>query len=116
MAKPTPFSAPGRAIPRWGDFTADDVHATFSRLIFPPKGFSSPRTPLFSTVEAINVRDTYTIEFKLRESRPTDFMLGAFASGWNIIVRKKTLEDNNYSLRRVEAFPYRPVQACEARR
>ena len=32
-------------------------------------------------------------------------MLGAFASGWNIIVRKKTLEDNNYNLRQVEAFP-----------
>jgi len=87
------------------DFTADDVHATFSRLIFPPKGFSSPRTPLFSAVEAINVRDRHTIEFKLRETRPKDFMLGAFASGWNIIVRKKTLEDNNYSLRTVEAFP-----------
>src|SRR6266699_3106403 len=87
------------------DFTADDVHATFSRLIFPPKGFSSPRTPLFSAVEAINVRDRHTIEFKLRETRPKDFMLGAFASGWNIIVRKKTLEDNHYSLRQVEAFP-----------
>ena len=87
------------------DFTADDVHATFSRIIFPPKGFSSPRTPLFSAVEAINVRDPHTIEFKLREARPKDFMLGAFASGWNIIVRKKTLEDNNYSLRTVEAFP-----------
>ncbi len=87
------------------DCTADDVHATFSRLIFPPKGFSSPRTPLFSTVEAIQVRDRHTIEFKLRETRPKDFMLGAFASGWNIIVRKKTLEDNHYSLRQVEAFP-----------
>src|SRR5215468_6229368 len=87
------------------DFTADDVHATFSRIIFPPKGFSSPRTPLFSAVEAINVRGPHTIEFKLREARPKDFMLGAFASGWNIIVRKKTLEENNYSLRTVEAFP-----------
>ncbi|MBM3227104.1 MAG: ABC transporter substrate-binding protein, partial [Candidatus Tectomicrobia bacterium] len=87
------------------EFTADDVHATFSRIIFPPKGFSSPRTPLFSAVEAINVRDRHTIEFKLREPRPQDFMLGAFASGWNIIVRKKTLEDNNYNLRTVESFP-----------
>lgn len=85
--------------------TADDIHATFSRIIFPPKGFSSPRTPLFSTVEAIKVRDRHTIEFTLRASRPTEFMLGAFASGWNIIVRKKTLEDHNYSLRQVEAFP-----------
>jgi len=32
-------------------------------------------------------------------------MLGAFASGWNIIVRKKTLEENEYNLRKVENFP-----------
>src|SRR5712692_5418056 len=87
------------------DFTAADVHASFLRIIFPPKGFSSPRTPLFSMVEAINLPDLYTIEFKLREPRPKDFMLGAFASGWNIIVRQKTLEDNNYNLRTVESFP-----------
>lgn len=87
------------------ELTADDVHATFARIIFPPRGFSSPRTPLFAAVEAIHVRDRYTIEFKLREARPQDFLLGAFASGWNIIVRKKTLEENNYSLRTVEAFP-----------
>src|ERR687886_190047 len=88
-----------------GDFTAEDVKATYQRIIFPPQGFSSPRTPLFSTVEAINVRDSHTIEFKLREARPKEFMLGAFASGWNIIVRKKTLEDNNYNLRQVMDYP-----------
>src|SRR5216684_6629891 len=32
-------------------------------------------------------------------------MLGAFASGWSVIVRKKTLEDNNYSLRQVLNYP-----------
>ncbi len=31
-----------------GDFTAEDVKATFQRIIFPPQGFSSPRTPLFN--------------------------------------------------------------------
>src|ERR1700741_4754467 len=41
-----------------GDLTAEDIKATYQRLIFPPQGFSSPRTPLFSTVEAINVRDS----------------------------------------------------------
>jgi ABC-type transport system substrate-binding protein len=87
------------------EFTAEDVHATFSRIIFPPQGFSSPRTPLFSAVSDIKVLDPYTIEFTLREPRPKDFMLGAFASGWNIIVRKKTLQDNNYSLRKVHDFP-----------
>src|SRR5438128_1408380 len=88
-----------------GDLTADDVKATYARLIWPPAGFSSPRTPLFSAVSEVNVRDPYTIEFKLSEARPKDFMLGAFASGWNIIVRKKTLEDNNYNLRQVMNFP-----------
>ncbi len=32
-------------------------------------------------------------------------MLGAFASGWNIIVRKKTLEEHEYNLRNVANFP-----------
>jgi peptide/nickel transport system substrate-binding protein len=88
-----------------GAFTAEDVKATYSRLVWPPQGFSSPRTPLFSSVSEINVRDAYTIEFKLHEPRPQNFMLGAFASGWNIIVRKKTLEDNNYNLRQVMDYP-----------
>jgi peptide/nickel transport system substrate-binding protein len=85
--------------------TADDVKATYSRLIWPPQGFSSPRTPLFAAVSAINVRDAQTIEFELHEPRPHDFMLGAFASGWNFIVRKKTLEEHNYNLRQVMDFP-----------
>jgi ABC-type transport system substrate-binding protein len=88
-----------------GELTAEDVKATFQRLIFPPQGFISPRTPLFSAVEAITVRDTSTIAFTLREPRPKAFMLGAFASGWNVIVRKKTLEDNNYNLRQVLNYP-----------
>jgi ABC-type transport system substrate-binding protein len=87
------------------DFTAEDVHATFSRIIWPPKGVSIPRTPLFSAVSEIKIIDPHTIAFHLSEARPTMFMLGAFASGWNIIVRKKTLEDNDYNLRNVMNFP-----------
>jgi peptide/nickel transport system substrate-binding protein len=87
------------------DFTAEDVKATYDRIVSPPKGVSIPRTPLFATVSEINVRDPYTIEFKLHEARPQSFMLGAFASGWNIIVRKKTLEDNNYNLRQIPNYP-----------
>ncbi len=87
------------------DLTAEDVKATYQRIIQSPRGFSSPRTPLFATVSDINVRDAHTIEFKLSEPRPQNFMLGAFASGWNIIVRKKTLEDNNYSLRQIPDYP-----------
>jgi ABC-type transport system substrate-binding protein len=86
-------------------FTAEDVKATFDRIIWPPKGISIPRTPLFATVSEINVRDQYTIEFKLAEPRPTSFIMGALASGWNIIVRKQTLEENHYNLRQVMAYP-----------
>jgi ABC-type oligopeptide transport system substrate-binding subunit len=64
-----------------------------------------PRTPLFSTVGDIVVRDPHTIEFRLTEARPKAFMLGAFASGWNIIVRKKTLEENQGNLRQVMNYP-----------
>ncbi len=88
-----------------GEFTAEDVKATYQRIIWPPAGVSIPRTPLFAAVSEINVRDPYVIEFKLSEARPEKFMLGAFASGWNIIVRKQTLEENNYNLRQVMNYP-----------
>jgi ABC-type transport system substrate-binding protein len=87
------------------DFTAEDVHATFHRIIWPPKGVSIPRTPLFSAVSDIVIVDPHTITFRLREPRPQSFMLGAFASGWNVIVRKKTLEDNDYNLRNIPDYP-----------
>lgn len=87
------------------ELTSADVKATFDRIAHPPQGVSIPRTPLFTTVSEINARDKYTVEFKLAEARPMNFMMGAFASGWNIIVRKKTLEDNNYSLRDIKDYP-----------
>ncbi len=73
------------------ELTANDVKATFDRIVKPPKGISIPRTPLFATVSEINARDKHTIEFKLSEPRPVNFIMGAFASGWNIVVRKKTV-------------------------
>jgi ABC-type transport system substrate-binding protein len=87
------------------DFTAEDVQATFSRIIWPPKGITMPRQPLFSAVSDIKVIDPHTIAFQLSEPRPSSFMLGAFASGWNVIVRKKTLVDNDYNLRNIMDFP-----------
>jgi len=87
------------------DFTAADVKATYERIAHPPKGIVIPRTPLFATVGEIVVLDPHRIEFRLTEPRPRAFMLGAFASGWNIIVRKKTLEENQGNLRQVMAYP-----------
>ena len=87
------------------ELTAEDVKATYDRISKPPAGISIPRSILFSSVSDIDVRDKHTIEFKLSQPRPANFMMSAFASGWNVIVRKKTLEDNQYNLRRVVDIP-----------
>jgi ABC-type transport system substrate-binding protein len=87
------------------ELTAEDVRATYQKIVSPPKGVVSPRTPLFSAVSDIAVLDPYRVQFRLKESRPRAFMLGAFASGWNVIVRKKTLDEHEGNLRQVMAYP-----------
>jgi len=87
------------------DFTSADIKATFDRICKPPSGVSIPRTPLFKAVSEINARDKYTVEFKLAVPRPVNFMMSAFASGWNVIFSKKTLEENDYNLRKVLNIP-----------
>jgi len=87
------------------ELTAEDVKATFDRIAKPPQGVSIPRSVLFRAVSEIATPDKYTVQFKLAEPRPVNFIMSAIASGWNVIVRKKTLEDNNYNLRKVEIYP-----------
>jgi len=87
------------------DFTAEDIKTTWDRIVFPPTGVPSARQATFSTVSAINVVDPYTIEFKMSEPRPSAYMLGSFASGWNIATSKKTLEENDFNLRKVPDYP-----------
>ena len=87
------------------ELTADDVKATFDRIAKPPQGISIPRSTLFKAVGEINARDKYTVEFKLSEARPVNFMVSAIASGFNVVLRKKTLEDNHYDLRKVQIYP-----------
>jgi len=99
------------------ELTSEDVKATYDRISKPPTGISIPRSVLFKAVSEINTRDKYTVEFKLSEPRPISFMMSAFASGWNVIVRKKTLEDNNYNLRKLVTYPgtgpFRSVRRVE---
>src|SRR5256885_4394205 len=87
------------------DFTSPDVNATLDRIVKPPSGVSIPRTPVFRAVSEINARDKYTVEFKLAAPRSVNFMMSAFASGWNVIFSKKALEENNYDLRRILNIP-----------
>jgi ABC-type transport system substrate-binding protein len=85
--------------------TSADVKATFDRITKPPVGISIPRSSLFKSVDSVEAPDDHTIQFKLAVPRPADFIMGAIASGWNGIVRKKTLEDNNYNLRKTLEVP-----------
>ena len=87
------------------DFTSADIKATFDRISKPPTGISIPRSPLFAAVSEINAKDKYTVEFKLTTPRSVNFMMSAFASGWNVIFSKKTLEENDYNLRKVLNIP-----------
>jgi ABC-type transport system substrate-binding protein len=87
------------------ELTSEDVKATFDRIAKPPQGISIPRSTLFAAVESITAPDKYVVQFNLSSPRPADFIMGAIASGWNGIVRKKTLEDNQYNLRRVQDIP-----------
>jgi peptide/nickel transport system substrate-binding protein len=87
------------------DFTSADIKATYDRICKPPAGVSIPRSALFTAVSEINARDKYTIEFKLTAPRSVNFMMSAFASGWNVIFSKKTLEENDYNLRKVFNIP-----------
>src|SRR5712691_10857706 len=99
------------------ELTAEDVKATFDRIIKPPQGVSIPRSILFKAVSEITAPDKYTVQFKLSEPRPVNFIMSAIASGWNVIVRKNTLEDNDYNLRKVEIYPstgpFRSVKRVE---
>lgn len=87
------------------ELTSEDVKATFDRIVKPPSGISIPRSTLFAAVSEITTPDKYTVRFNLSAPRPPAFIMAAIASGWNVIVRKKTLEENGYNLRRVVTYP-----------
>ncbi len=87
------------------ELTSADIKATFDRIVKPPQGVSIPRSVLFKAVSEITAPDPSIVQFKLIEPRSSSYIMAAIASGWNVIVRKKTLEDNNYNLRRVADIP-----------
>jgi ABC-type transport system substrate-binding protein len=99
------------------ELTSADVKATFDRITKPPEGINIPRSALFTSVDEVTAPDKYTVQFKLAAPRPPAFIMGAISSGWNGIVRKKTLEDNNYNLRKTldvpGTGPFRSVRRVE---
>ena len=49
--------------------TAEDVAASFNKVVFPPEGILSPRSSNFSMIDKIEVTDPHTVVF-VRNSRP----------------------------------------------
>lgn len=82
------------------ELTSEDIKATFDRIIFPPTGMISPRQSVFEAVTEIRTVDPLTVEFVLKA--PRSFLPAAIASGWNVIERKKTLDDNNLDLKKIK--------------
>src|SRR5215468_2731544 len=83
--------------------TAEDVVASFTHIISPPPGVLSPRQGLFDAVKEVVATGPLTVEFRLNE--PRGYFLRGLAAGFNVIMRKQTLEENHYDLRRVAVYP-----------
>ncbi len=80
---------------------AEDVVASFTRIIFPPKGMASVMRELFDGVEAVEKVNPLAVRFTLKDPRP--YLLEVFTVPNCVIYAKKTLDANNNDLRKVIA-------------
>ena len=75
--------------------TADDIKATYDKIVFPPQGVRSIRKDAYSAIASIAAPDASTVVFKLKF--PSASLLSNLASPWNVIYPKKHLDkDPNY--------------------
>jgi peptide/nickel transport system substrate-binding protein len=82
-------------------FSAEDVVATFRRIVWPPQGIVSPNRELFSVVDKVEAVDRLTVRFTLKE--PRAYFLELLADPSSVIYSKKSLDENGQDLRRVIA-------------
>ena len=74
--------------------TAQDVKATYDRLIFPPEGVPSVRKAFFSMVESVEAPDDTTFVVNLKF--PSGAFLPALATPFNWVYSKKDLEEHGH--------------------
>lgn len=70
--------------------TAQDVLATYNKIIDPPEGVASARKAYFTMVESVEAPDDQTIVFKLKY--PSGAFIPALASPYNFIYSKAKLD------------------------
>jgi peptide/nickel transport system substrate-binding protein len=87
------------------DFTADDVLATFDRILDPPegKGLTIINTVNFEMVDAVTAPDSHTVVFDLKRATPWFMEVMSFDPhfGPPNIYQKQALIDNDWNLREV---------------
>ncbi|MGE0203139.1 MAG: ABC transporter substrate-binding protein [Hyphomicrobiaceae bacterium] len=74
--------------------TAKDVHASFARIIFPPKGVASARRAEFTMVESVTAPDDETIVFKLKYA--SGAFIPALANPFHFIYSKAKLDKDQH--------------------
>lgn len=97
-------------------FTADDVVATFNRIIDPPDGVISVFQEELSMVENVEAVDDLTVTFTL--SSPRAYLLDLLANPGYVVYPEHVLAENEYDLREViapgtGAFKYVDYQTAE---
>ena len=69
--------------------TAQDVKASYDKIIFPPAGVVSDRQGQYAVVEAVEAPDDSTVRFRLKW--PSASFLLSLASPWNFIYKADML-------------------------
>ncbi len=72
--------------------TAQDVKATYDKIIFPPEGVPSARKAFFKMVDSVTAPDDQTVVFNLQF--PSGAFIPALATPFNIVMSKAMLEKN----------------------
>jgi ABC-type transport system substrate-binding protein len=81
-------------------FSADDVMATYNRILDPPEGFTSPYTEAFAPVTTLDKVDNMTVRFTLKQ--PYFLFMDHVASDFGgVIYPKKWLDQYNQDVREV---------------
>lgn len=84
-------------------FSADDVVATFNRILDPPEGVVIPLAADMGVVDTVEKVDDLTVRFAL--SSPRSYFLDLLSGVGMVIFSKKTLDENNGELREVQIPP-----------
>ncbi|MCH6589035.1 MAG: ABC transporter substrate-binding protein [Proteobacteria bacterium] len=75
--------------------TAQDIVATYKKIMFPPKGIASSRKAFFMMVDSVSAPDDFTVVFKLKF--PSGAFIPSVATPFNFVYSKKDLDTHGYT-------------------